>query len=467
MTVKITKPNHLTASDIQYNLDVLAGKIEYPSLLPEERKKISPAEINTVALEFLAIFAKEVKSLEKKERTDKQAIARLKADITSITSYVYRTIEQRNPSSLTITSQKKTPVSTSTLVEELASRSTLSPAETDSSPATTQLTTSSLPLPPANQLRGNLCGIPNRINTCFINAAFQMIMNDSSLTEETLMAYIRERERLQREGKQHIEAEYYNACETMVNAILAYQEGRIGELDLNPLRALLKIRGASDNGVELGSMGDAEEFFYALIYPVLHPAIIGTDQSVEYLCVPYIPSTRAEVEKYSQAALLAKRERPKLNEGRLTRNQTNFDSIIRLEPEAHAQGQELLQRLLTAKPHIGEPIACDDGWYVPVAERLILDPLPNRIVVSIRRFKPTLSGIVKNEDPVHMQETLKIGEQNYHLKSIALHSDAHYKAYIQKNGVWHTADDNVISRTSDQELRNSLDKGYLYYYEKA
>lgn len=464
MIVKTTKPNHLTATDIQYNLDILAGKIEYPSLFPEARQKISPENINTVALEFLAIFAKEVKSLEKKERTAKQAIVQLKADISSVTSYVYRTIQQRDPASLTIISPKKTPVSTSTLEEEVASRSTPSPAEVNFS-QTTSLTTSSLPLRPANPLRGSLCGIPNRINTCFINAAFQIIINDSSLAEETLMAYIRERERLQREGKQHIEAEYYNACETMVNAILAYQEGRIGELDLNPLRALLKIRGASDNGVELGSMGDAEEFFYALIYPVLHPAIIGTDQSVEYLCLPYIPSTRAEVEKYSQAALLAKRERPKLNEGRLTRNQTNFDSIIRLEPEA--QGQELLQTLLTAKPHIGEPIACDDGWYVPVAERLILDPLPNRIVVSISRFKPTLRGIVKNEDPVHMQETLKIGEQNYRLKSIALHSDAHYKAYIQKNGVWHTADDSVISRTSDQELRNSLDMGYLYFYERV
>jgi len=52
----------LSAADIKYNLDILAGKTAYPS----NGSKIQPHDINQISLEFIEIFASQIQEIEQR-----------------------------------------------------------------------------------------------------------------------------------------------------------------------------------------------------------------------------------------------------------------------------------------------------------------------------------------------------------------------------------------------------------------
>lgn len=56
----------LRASDIKYNLDILAGKTAYPST----GAKVQPQDINQDSLVFIEIFASQIQELEQKTRVN-------------------------------------------------------------------------------------------------------------------------------------------------------------------------------------------------------------------------------------------------------------------------------------------------------------------------------------------------------------------------------------------------------------
>lgn len=355
-------------------------------------------------------------------------------------------------------------------------------------------------------------GLSNPGTNCFMNATFQMVMNDEVLCQalvETFtealkncadekatissnrVALDKELEALKKtEGwwytwtssyRQWSEKSEKNTsklqkCEkrstaykTFLNAVNAYRTGG-KEIDLTPLRYLLTIyRGSRPRG-----MGDAEEFFNALFYSVdLKKYQIGFCEGFERTYAPLDPNSELAKEyTLDRWNKLKKDDLIILQEGN---KRVNFESqrehtpTLALVLKKNSTGQKLLDELLTPQDAKGDPTGCQDGYYVLQAEKRIFEQLPKRFMIHLKRFTfDEGSGEPeKIDDELPMSQVLTVQGQDYLLKSIVYHvGAAHYVAYINKKGVWYKADDSRVTIAED-DLQTGLERGYLYFYEKV
>jgi len=356
----------------------------------------------------------------------------------------------------------------------------------------------------SQQVEGPLFpGINNPGTNCFMNATFQMIMNDEVLCkalvetfQEQIVIIAAEREQLDTELKQlqnsssfyFFQAPYsrwkqkdaasrsnpkrspecLETYRAFLCAVEAYKKGEKG-IDLTQLRYLLTIF----NGSQPQGMGDAEEFFNALFYSVdLNKYAIGFVEGFERTYEPLDQNsdlaniyTRERWESEKKADLVELREdKKRLNFDPTPKNTTT----LALELYKNSTGQELLDDLFIAQDLKSDTAtACTDGYYLIKSEKRILKEAPQRFMVHLKRFTydERRSNPQKINYPVEMSERLILQGQTYHLKSIVYHiGAAHYIAYINKQNIWYRADDSRV--TVAEDLKEGLNKGYLYFYEK-
>lgn len=231
---------------------------------------------------------------------------------------------------------------------------------------------------------------------------------------------------------------------------------------------------------------DAEDFLFALLnwvdgskYPGLY-----FNKGIERQFALYTPP---ESESVARADLLlqkkeksdaAQHERDQLDEmeeALLRRKMDGLTCVLKLEHGLieGADGEELLQKTLESHPSEGEPVVYihegEAKWFNEVSSRAVLHPQPERIIVGLKRFEYTDGAAKKIDCKVHMKEKMKMGDEEYQLKSIVHHSGVagfgHYTSYILKNGKWWYCNDEGVSVTTD--ISTGLNTGYLYFYERV
>jgi hypothetical protein len=355
-------------------------------------------------------------------------------------------------------------------------------------------------------------GITNPSTNCFMNATFQMVMNDEVLCQalvETFTEALKKceaekvtissnrvqldqelealkktqgwwytwtapyRQWSERDQKNNSDLEkcekHSTAYQHFLNAVNIYKTGGKEKIDLTPLRYLLKIY----RGSRPGGMGDAEEFFNALFYLVdLRKHQIGFCEGYERtyarldpnseLAEEYTPERWSKIKKDDLITLQEGNKRINFEEKR------EHTPTLAFEFQKNKTGQKLLDELLTPQDANGEPIGCQDGYYLLQTEKRIFEQLPQRFMVHLKRFtyNAATGAPEKIDDELPMSQVVTIQEQDYLLRSIVYHvGAAHYVAYINKKGVWYKANDSVVTVAND--LQTGLKYGYLYFYEKV
>jgi hypothetical protein len=229
---------------------------------------------------------------------------------------------------------------------------------------------------------------------------------------------------------------------------------------------------------------DAEDFLFALLNWVDGSKYSGLyfDKGIERQFELYTPPetesvTRAELlQQKKERSEAAQHDRDRLDvmpDTLLRRKMDGLTCVLKLEHGLveGADGEALLQKTLESHPSEGEPVVYihegEPKWFKQIADRAVLDPQPERIIVELKRFeytdRPTKIGC-----KVHMKEKVKIGNEEYQLKSIVHHSGiagfGHYTSYICKDGKWWYCSDEDVFLTTN--ISSGLDTGYLYFYEK-
>lgn len=351
------------------------------------------------------------------------------------------------------------------------------------------------PLPP---------GIKNPNTNCFMNATFQMIMNDKVLRDALVETYREEikkceiklteiaekQKQLDQElqssqtgwfywlkgpyirASQNIEQnkterekceKLASAYQKFLDAVKDYEKGG-KEIDLTPLRYLLTIFPHA----KPWGMGDAEEFFNALFHPVdCAKYQIGYREGFERTYAPLNPQSEF-ANKYTQERWATTKvdDRVVLQEGNKSTSLTPKQTpTLSLEFEKNSTGQKLLDQLFEpSHNHDCDPTPCQNGYYLLQTEKRIFQHPPKRFMIHLKRFTDTGAKINK---PLQMSEIVTIEGQHYSLKSIVYHiGAAHYIAYIKKQDTWFKANDEHVTVATHEDLETGLNYGYLYFYEK-
>lgn len=333
-----------------------------------------------------------------------------------------------------------------------------------------------------------LRGIHNQGNTCFMNATFQLIMNNKELARAIEETYAE----LVEKGGDNL-AVY----RSVLKAIDSYRKGESPDLEA--------IRPLCFDAVELNSMGDATEFLSALLAPIdrsRYPNLFITVESVRtYQAVEGTCEEKIKLD-------IAKKQNQSLTEEQIADRYTILSQdlkAIKLEPKAsiiiplaNPDSQKLTMEAMGGQPNIvgilngkalikneilkeelmTESIAtvCKQentyGLFRPIHQRVEMQKLPPHLMVQLGRFDFINGELEKiNTEvsiPLVLQLTAGDGQANtYQLKSIVEHVGAHYISYICKENQWYKMDDSVVTPLSISEVILAARRGYIFDYEKT
>lgn len=162
---------------------------------------------------------------------------------------------------------------------------------------------------------------------------------------------------------------------------------------------------------------------------------------------------------------------------RLTNQLETSKGILAVPVVANHSIQNILDQMTTfqAVPHTYS-ICFKEGWYTAKEERQYFIHCPNQLIISVKRFDEENQ---KKCDSVFFSETLKLPEEaaygrqmmhHYRLQTIVYHfgstAGGHYISYVKKNDKWWRANDSSIALIGEGELKDALNHGYLYCYQK-
>jgi len=320
-------------------------------------------------------------------------------------------------------------------------------------------------------------------NTCFMNAAFQLIMNDPELLKALVETY---RQELTRGDLTEAKRNGYSA---FLNAVTAYQAGAKDQIDLTPLRQL--FYDARSAYVQ----GDSFEVIQALLGPVKqanYPHLFFR-QTIEKRYTQHTPTMWERMSGKIAAKETAiksspnwQTERDILPPNRTKRDQPQLTYSFPITLETgEIDGQRLIDRMFTdvartdqadldaAAGYFADQGAKDRGdisLWREAFSKTIIDQAPERFMVDLKRFQFSRTGVrSKITREVQMPERATLHGAQYRLKSIVIHSGTvsggHYYAYIRKGDQWQVANDSTVTATSD--ISHGLNNGYLYWYERV
>ncbi|MBS0626909.1 MAG: hypothetical protein JSS09_01720, partial [Verrucomicrobia bacterium] len=307
---------------------------------------------------------------------------------------------------------------------------------------------------PKTPVPAPVLGIPNCGNTCFLNAGFQVVMNDPLLVDALVATY----KAIPKTNSK------YPAYQCFLSSVETYQKGQSTQINLSPLRALFDDAQTSRGP----TFGDVTEFINVLIRPV---------DREEY---PHLFSISNEKKTYAPSKKpVSNDKKAKIQEHSniLSDNTIHeffpISTILLPIPQTTGSldGQKLLIDYFSQKDTSKDSDCLfisenELKYFQPTSSKTTLLQASSRINISLNRFDSQGQKITSD---VVMPKTIRIpvadAIQTYHLKSAALHTGAHYLALIEKDGTYYTANDDDVHRTSQIEEDTFLKQGYLYCYE--
>jgi hypothetical protein len=320
-------------------------------------------------------------------------------------------------------------------------------------------------------------------NTCFMNAAFQLIMNDPELLRALVETYTQELTRADLTSETQ-----RNGYRAFLTAVDAYQAGNKDQIDLTPLRGLFY------DAQRAYVQGDSFEVIQALLGPVNQANYPGLffRQTIEKRYVQYQPSfwenwsgKKTARERVVKSSPNWQTERDILPPNRTKRDQPQlaYSFPITLETD-EVDGQRLINRVFTDVARSDQAnIDAAAGYFADAdaqtrgelslwterSSRTIIDQAPQRFMIDLKRFQFSRTGVrSKITKEIRMPERVTVQGVNYRLKSIVIHNGGvgggHYYAYIRKGEQWSIANDSTVTPTLD--IQNGLSNGYLYWYER-
>jgi ubiquitin C-terminal hydrolase len=402
-----------------------------------------------------------------------------------------------------------------------------SPPEQPAAAAKSSITEPIALEPPASTSLQLPPGIYNPNTNCFMNATFQMVMNDTELRRALIETFRAEQEKCkadltkkditigtlnqqiaefqskstfywffadyqrlsknleEQKSKQADLQKLSRTYEAFFKAFENYDNGGKETINLTPLRHLLTIYPGS------GSSGqcDAEEFFNALFNNVkLSNYKIGYEEAFERTYAPLDPESKLAKETYTQDrwSKIKKADLIQLQSGNKTKNSNGTNITLTLDLEdaikkakeakkteevIKISGQELLDTLFMPRnvKDPASPTACTDGYYVMQTEKKAFEKPPQRFLVHLKRF--TFEGAARKiSELVSMPELITIEKKHYRLKTIIHHlggaSGGHYIGYLKKDNIWIKANDSSVSIAEKSAIDEARENGYLYLYEE-
>jgi ubiquitin C-terminal hydrolase len=290
-----------------------------------------------------------------------------------------------------------------------------------------------------------LCGFNNMGNTCYMNAALQIITNSTVLTKIMLT--------------NNFVSPKLNIYK---NFLQSYKNGQ----PFGPIEVKHMV-GQKDSKFMDNSQHDSHEFLIHLM------EILEDEFKKEYnedqLTIFNIP----------------------LNEFMSRIFDTNVSSIIYCEETDEKSKTKVGEKILSLpipkndKKKVSlndcldyytqiEKLSGDAQWksvkenkLVDAYKRLYLKSLPKYLLIQLKRFS-FFSFSNKNDIDVSIPINLDIRNNSYQLRGIIYHmgsaNGGHYVAIIYHNDEWYLCDDSNISKISD--INKYLDKGYTYLYVK-
>lgn len=118
---------------------------------------------------------------------------------------------------------------------------------------------------------------------------------------------------------------------------------------------------------------------------------------------------------------------------------------------------------------------CEQCEGLGILRSLVLDTLPNVLLISLKRFNHIEGKITRLNINVSPQEDLFVGNQNYKLCGVILHhhdvetsvNAGHYTAHVKNSdGIWHHYDDALCEQTTLEEVTKASSKPYVCLYRK-
>ena len=303
--------------------------------------------------------------------------------------------------------------------------------ELPKTPATPPSTASFLPPSQKEvQFYKGIRPLRNERNDCFLNAVFQIIMQDKKLLSALLNTF---------------KHDSSSAAKSFVEAVKCYRE------DKSPLSAT-QLRNFIN---KWGSQEDASEFMMTIISKLNS----AEDPTLFAICTTYYEWERQEPPKNPLA--------PRSHQTEVSSMEFLLPIQLPMAAESTAalNGQQLVNNTLQILPQEGETAMFHETLYRPKAAMIQIEDAPQRLVLQLKRFTKT----EKIQTPVDMPEILQVHGTTYSLKSILVHTGVknggHYYSMIQKEGEWIKTNDEQVIPVKDISLERQ--SGYLYFYEKV
>jgi ubiquitin C-terminal hydrolase len=288
-----------------------------------------------------------------------------------------------------------------------------------------------------------LCGFNNMGNTCYMNAALQIIINSTVLTKIILTNTFSS-------PKLNIYKKF----------LQSYRNGQsFGPAEIK------HMVGLKDNKFMDMSQHDSHEFLINLM-EILDDELKNEykDNPISILNIP-LNNLMSTIFDTTVSSIIYSEETDE-------KSKTNIGEKILSLPIPKKEDVSL-DDCLEYYTQI-EKLTGDSQWrsnkedkLVDAYKRLYLKSLPKYLLIQLKRFT-FFSSSNKNNTSIDIPINLDIRNNSYQLRGIIYHmgsaNGGHYVAIIYHKNEWYLCDDSNISKIND--INKYLDKGYTYLYVK-